>query len=65
MPELFTLKDVAAALKLTTATLYNWAKAGKLHFIKVGGVTRISKAEIDRLLEAGSQPATPGKEDGK
>lgn len=54
MPEYLKLKDVAAALKVTIPTLYNLAKRGQLHFVKVGASTRIAKDEIDRLLSAGN-----------
>jgi len=52
MLELFKLKEVAAALKVTRPTLYKLAKRGKLHFIKIGSSTRIAKDELDRLLFA-------------
>jgi excisionase family DNA binding protein len=55
MPEMLKLKDVAAALKVTIPTLYNLAKRGKLHFVKIGAATRINKDEINRFLAEGAK----------
>lgn len=49
MIELMKLKDVAAALKVTIPTLYNLAKRGQIHFVKIGSATRISAEEVQRL----------------
>jgi excisionase family DNA binding protein len=43
MPEMLTLKEVAAMLKVTIPTLYNLRKRGLLQFVKIGRLTRIEK----------------------
>jgi excisionase family DNA binding protein len=45
-----TAREVAATLRLHTATIYQMIADGRLHAIKVGWQHRISRSEVDRLL---------------
>lgn len=49
--EFFKLKEVAAILKVSIPTLYEWRNAGKIRFIKIGGRNRISREELDRFIK--------------
>lgn len=48
--EIFTIKEVAAYLKLAEKTSYRLASEGKLPGFKVGGSWRFRKSEIDRWI---------------
>jgi len=52
---MYTLMDVdelASYLRLKRQTIYNWLHESKISGIKVGGVWRFDKKEIDRWLKA-------------
>ena len=48
--ELFSVKEVAVKLKVTTVTIYNLLNNGKLESSKVGDSIRISQQQIDNYL---------------
>jgi len=48
--EIFTIKELAAYLKLAEKTAYRLASDGKLPGFKVGGAWRFRKSEIDRWI---------------
>ena len=48
--EIFTIKEVAAYLKLAEKTAYRLSSEGKLPGFKVGGSWRFRKSEIDRWI---------------
>ena len=48
--DIFTIKEVAAYLKLAEKTSYRLASEGKLPGFKVGGSWRFRKSEIDRWI---------------
>ena len=52
MKRLMDVNDLAKYLKLQKQTIYNWLGAGKLSGIKVGGVWRFDRREIDRWLQS-------------
>lgn len=49
--EIFTLKELAAYLKLAEKTAYRLASEAKLPGFKVGGAWRFRKTEIDRWIK--------------
>jgi excisionase family DNA binding protein len=55
--ELLTPREVAKYLKITQRTLYNFLKEGRLPAIKVGGVWRFKKNELDGWLEENKAPS--------
>ena len=57
MPEYITIKDAAAALKLSTCTLYRRIQAGKINVVKFGrNSVRIERGELDRFIKAHADP---------
>ena len=52
MKRLMDVNDLAKYLKLQKQTIYNWLSEGKLSGIKVGGVWRFDRREIDRWLQS-------------
>lgn len=55
MKNLLDVDDLAKYLKLKKQTIYNWLCQGKLSGIKIGGVWRFDKQEIDKWLKSKSR----------
>ena len=51
MTKLINIDELANYLKLKRQTLYNWLHDGKISGIKVGGVWRFDRKEIDNWLK--------------
>jgi len=52
MQRLMDVEDLAKYLKLQKQTIYNWLNQNKISGIKVGGVWRFDKREIDQWLRS-------------
>jgi excisionase family DNA binding protein len=52
MPSLIDIDDLASYLKLKKQTIYNWLHEGKISGMKVGGVWRFDRKEIDNWLKS-------------
>lgn len=52
MKNLLDVKDLAKYLKLQKQTIYNWLNQRKIAGIKMGGVWRFDKKEIDKWLRS-------------
>jgi excisionase family DNA binding protein len=50
MPEVLTIQEAAARLKLKPETVRDWVKARKLKAVKLGRVWRVDAEDLDRLL---------------
>jgi excisionase family DNA binding protein len=51
MEKLYTIKEVASLLGVTTQTIHNYRKSGHLNALKIGkGSVRIAESEIKRLI---------------
>jgi excisionase family DNA binding protein len=60
MKNLLDVDDLAKYLKLQKQTIYNWLNQKKITGIKIGGVWRFDKREIDKWLRSQSRKATNG-----
>lgn len=49
---LVSVGDAAAALGIDRATVYRMAGRGEIRLVKLGRLTRIERAEIDRLIDS-------------
>lgn len=49
--EMYTIKEVAEILKVTEGTVRNYLSGGKIKHIKVLGNTRVTKEELERIIE--------------
>lgn len=58
MSRLMDLDELADYLRLQKQTIYNWLHQGKISGIKVGGVWRFDRKEIDAWLK--SKRRAPG-----
>jgi excisionase family DNA binding protein len=52
MKNLLDVDDLAKYLKLQKQTIYNWLNKRKIPGIKIGGVWRFDKTEVDRWLKS-------------
>lgn len=58
MKNLLDVDDLAQYLKLRKQTIYNWLSQRKIAGIKIGGVWRFDKREIDKWLRSKSRKAS-------
>ena len=50
--EWLTVAEVCDYLQITRATLYRWARLGKVRLYKLGArATRVRRSELDHMLE--------------
>lgn len=54
---LLTVREVAAAMRVSNMTVYRLIKAGELHAIRVGRNFRIRESDVDRYFDARAVPA--------
>ena len=52
MSRLMDIEELADYLRLKKQTLYNWLNQGKISGIKVGGVWRFDRREVDAWLKS-------------
>lgn len=52
MPRLIDIDELADYLKLKRQTIYNWLHEGKITGMKIGGVWRFERREIDVWLKS-------------
>ncbi len=52
MTRLIDIDELADYLKLQKQTIYNWLHQGKISGIKVGGVWRFDRREVDAWLRS-------------
>ncbi|TRZ95932.1 DNA-binding protein [bacterium] len=52
MTRLIDVDELAEYLKLQKQTIYNWLHQGKISGIKVGGVWRFERREVDVWLKS-------------
>ena len=49
--EFYTVSEFANTLKVSPRSLWRWIACKKIKAVKVGGVTRIPRSELDRIKE--------------
>lgn len=59
MTRLLNIDELADYLRLQKQTIYNWLHDGKISGIKVGGVWRFDKKEVDLWLKSQRRKAKP------
>jgi excisionase family DNA binding protein len=59
LPSFYTPDEVAASLRVTRRTVYNWLASGALTGARTGGVWRISQMQIDAFLSSVGRVAPP------
>lgn len=56
--DLMTVREVAARLRVSPATVYMWLKAGVLPAFKIGGTWRVYRRALDLLISGDSLGVT-------
>lgn len=51
------VEDLAQYLKLQKQTIYNWLNQRRISGIKIGGVWRFDKLEVDKWLKSQARKA--------
>ena len=64
MSRLMDIEELADYLRLRKQTIYNWLHQRKMAGIKVGGVWRFDRQEIDKWLKSLQRNATEQKQEG-
>ncbi len=59
--QLLDIDQLAQYLRLRKQTIYNWLHQGKISGLKVGGVWRFDRRDIDKWLESKKQVLRLGK----
>jgi len=53
--KIYTIKETADLLQVTTRSIYSYIKEGKLHAVKIGREWRVTQKDIEKLLETGTR----------
>ncbi len=61
MHSLLDVEELAKYLKLQKQTIYNWLSQRKIAGIKIGGVWRFDKREVDKWLKLQSRKVRHGE----
>jgi len=64
MPRLIDVDELADYLRLKKQTIYNWLNQGKISGMKVGGVWRFDRREVDAWLRSKKQVNKGGNNNG-
>ena len=61
MQRLMDIDELAGYLRLKKQTIYNWLNQRKISGIKVGGVWRFERREVDDWLKSRRRPIKTGE----
>lgn len=64
MYHLMDVEELAGYLQIKNQTIYNWFRDSKVRGIKVGGVWRFDKKEIDKWLDSCCKPVKEDRRSG-
>lgn len=56
--ELFTLQEMAARLKVTPRTIYNYVNAGNIETLRIGGRHRVTEEAIQAFIKRSTDRST-------
>ena len=59
--DLLTLEQAAAVLQISPGTLKHWIHWRRIEHVKIGRLTRIRRAALDRYIQAQTVPAAAGE----
>lgn len=49
-PELLTASEVSARFRVSTSTVYRWAREGQLEVVRIGKTVRYRSSDVERLI---------------
>jgi excisionase family DNA binding protein len=58
--KVFTPEEVAERLSVSTKTIKDWLRTGKLKGVKVGRLWRVRESELEKFLERGKKKKVAG-----
>jgi len=61
MSRLIDIEELAVYLKLKKQTIYNWLNQGKISGMKVGGVWRFDRRDVDTWLRSKKRTTSSGE----
>lgn len=61
MKRLMDVEELATYLNLQKQTIYNWLSQNKISGIKIGGVWRFDRSEIDKWLQSQARKVKNGE----
>jgi excisionase family DNA binding protein len=64
MSRFYTVSEVASIFHVKPPTIYTWIKNGKLEYVRVGRLIRITEQHLAAFLESGVVNTTPMKAPG-
>lgn len=64
MYHLMDVEELVGYLQIKNQTIYNWFRDSKVRGIKVGGVWRFDKKEIDKWLDSCCKPVKEDRRSG-
>lgn len=53
---LLTAGQIADQFGVTPTTVYRWIKEGKVRGVRVGGIVRVKRSDLDRILNPDVEP---------
>jgi len=53
--QLLSVKEAAALVGVSQATMWRWIRQGHIPTVKIGGLRRIRRADFDRLIKEGTK----------
>ena len=56
VPQLLTLQEAATALRVSTHTVRNWVRQGRLHPVRLSRRVLFHPGEVKRLVDAATLP---------
>jgi excisionase family DNA binding protein len=59
---MLTVAQVAQQLGVRESTIRKWVLCRRIRFVKLGRCVRISRAEVDRIIQAGTIPTRKGNQ---
>jgi excisionase family DNA binding protein len=64
MLRLYRVTEVASILHVKPPTIYTWIKSGRLGYIRVGRLVRISEEQLTTFLQSRTMSATAQRTSG-
>ena len=56
MEKLISVKEAAARLSCSEASIWTWLQEKRLQKVKIGRLTRIKEQDVDAVIRLGLQP---------
>ncbi len=64
MEDLYTVKEVAAKLKVSERAVLDWLRAGQLRGLRAGRAWRVKESALEVFLEASPEKASGPMDEG-